>query len=107
MCGICLASVLTDGFFLLLKNVPFNRVRMPGRTSLPLMLTMYIGVFPPFVLGMVDMELAMEKRPWDMVWPVVVAVVVRVVAGELRRRFEEVEEEMEGYDGEFQLLNLS
>jgi hypothetical protein len=34
---------------------------MPGRTSLPLMLTLYVGVLPPAIVGVIFMEMAMEK----------------------------------------------
>ena len=44
-CGLCHCVLLTDGFFFFQRTVPFNQPRMPGKTSLPLMLTLYVGIF--------------------------------------------------------------
>ena len=107
VCGLCLSVLLTDGFFFLHPSVPFNRPRMPGRTSLPLMLTLYVGVFPPFIFAMVDTELLVEKHLAKLLLLGIATAVIHVASGRLRRASEEVEEEMEGYEGEFQLLGLS
>jgi hypothetical protein len=107
VCGICLCILLTDGFFFFQQSVPFNRPRMPGRTSLPLMLTLYIGAFPPFIFGVIYMEMQMEKSLMKLLLLIFATAVIHAVLGVLRRGSEEIEEEMEGYDGEFQLLGLS
>ena len=107
VCGLCLSILLTDGFFFLHPSVPFNRPRMPGRTSLPLMLTLYVGVFPPFVLSVIDLETRLEKNLAKLLLLGIVTAALHVASGRLRRASEEVEEEMEGYEGEFQLLGLS
>jgi len=107
VCGLCLSVLLTDGFFFSQHSVPFNQPRMPGRTSFPLMLTLYIGVFPVFILGVISMEMQMEKNLLKLLLLAFVTTVVHVALGVLHRESEEVEEEMEGYDGVFQLLGLS
>jgi len=107
VCGGCLCVVLTDGFFIFQQSVPFNRPRMPGRTSLPLMLTLYVGVLPPAIIGVILMEMAMEKNLMKLLLVVLPTALAHVAFGVLSNRSEEVEEEMEGYEGEFQLLGLS
>jgi hypothetical protein len=105
--GLCLCVLLTDAFFAFQRSVPFNRPRMPGRTSLPLMLTLYVGVLPPAIIGVMLMEMASEKhlaKLWLAVLPTALAHVAFKV---LSNGPDEVEEEMEGYEGEFQLLGLS
>src|SRR6202012_2064287 len=61
VCGVCLAILLTDAFFMFLQSIPFARPRMPGKTSLPLMLTLYVGVLPVFLFEMVRLEVALER----------------------------------------------
>ena len=107
VCGLCLCVFLIDGFFSLQQSVPFNRPRMPGRTSLPLMLTLYVGVFPPFIFLVIYMESRMEKNLMKLLVLVFVIAAIHAALGGLRRSSEEIEEEMEGYEGEFQLLGLS
>lgn len=105
--GFCLSVLLTDGFFLGSPGVPFNKARMPGKTSLPLMLTLYIGVLPLFVYGVAALGVHIEKHLPEILLPIAAAVFFHALALRLRDRPEEIEEEMEGYEGEFQLLGLS
>ena len=107
VCGLCLCLLLTDGFFFLQQSVPFSQPRMPGRTNFPLMLTLYIGVFPPFVFGMIRLEMLMEKSLAKLLLLGLMAIGTHVALTVLRRGSEEAEEEMEGYEGEFQVLGLS
>ena len=107
VCGICLCILLTDGFFLFQQSVPFNRPRMPGRTSLPLMLTLYVGVLPPAIFGATSMEMAIERHLAKLLLVVLPTALAHVAFGATRNGPEEVEEEMEVYEGEFQLLGLS
>ena len=107
VCGLCLCLLLTDGFFFFQKNVPFNQPRMPGRTNFPLTLTLYIGVLAPFIFGMIHLEILLEKNLAKLLLLGLTSIVIHVALGVLRRRSEEVEEEMEGYEGEFQVLGLS
>jgi hypothetical protein len=106
VCGVCLAMLLTDGFFFSQQTVPFNQPRMPGKANFPLMLTLYIGVLTPYVYGVIYMEMAMEKAPAKMLLLAFAAAALHRL-GEVSRRPPEIEEEMEGYEGEFQLLGLS
>ncbi len=105
--GGCLAMLLTDGFFALLKSVPFNSPRMPGRRSFPLMLTLYIGVLPLFLTGVVGMEREAELHVARLLLLGCGTGLIHAGLGLLNGRPAEVEEEMEGYEGEFQLLGLS
>lgn len=107
VCGLCLCVLLTDGFFASHQAVPFNRPRMPGRTSLPIMLTLYVGVAPLFIFGVVSMEMQVEKNLLKLLPLGLTAAVIHAALGLLREGSEEIEEEMEGYEGEFQLLGLS
>jgi hypothetical protein len=106
VCGVCLCILLTDGFFLFNQSVPFNQPRMPGRTSLPLMLTLYVGVLPPAIFGAISLEMAIEKHLMKLLLVVLPTAFARVAFVALRSGPEEVKEEMEGYEGEFQLLGL-
>jgi hypothetical protein len=105
--GVCISILLTDGFFFSQQTVPFNQPRMPGKTSFPLMLTLYLGVFPLFVSLTIVAEMLIEKHPAKLLLPVLVTIAIHAALTLLRRGPGEVEEEMEGYDGEFQLLGLS
>ncbi len=105
--GACLCVLLTDGFFALHQSVPFNRPRMPGRTSLPLMLTLYVGVLPPSIVGIIILEMTTERHPLELLVAVLPTIILHVAFTVLRNGPDEVEEEMEGYEGEFQLLGLS
>jgi uncharacterized membrane protein YfcA len=106
-CGVCLAVLLTDSFFMFLQAVPFAQPRMPGKTSLPLMLTLYFGVLPVFLFAMVAFEIRLERSMVKLAVAVCIALGAHVMMLRLSRRTAESEEEMEGYDGEFQLLNLA
>ena len=99
--------LLSDGFFLFQQSVPFNRPRMPGRTSLPLGLTLYVGVLPPAIVGAISMEMAIERHLIELLFVVLSTAFAHVAFVALRSGPDEVEEEMEGYEGEFQLLGLS
>jgi glucose uptake protein GlcU len=107
VCGLCIAILLIDGFFFSQSTVPFNQPRMPGKTNFPLMLTLYIGVFPMFVYAAVQAELAMEKRLSRVLLTMFITAAIHLAVAHLRKVTAEVEEEMEGYEGEFQLLGLS
>jgi len=87
--------------------VPLNTPRMPGRTNLPAVLTLYVGVLTPFIYGVIWVEMRMEKSLIKLLWLGLGAALLHAALSRLRNRTEEVEEEMEGYEGEFQLLGLS
>jgi hypothetical protein len=107
VCGLCLCTLLVDAFFGTYKGVPLNRPRLPGKTSLPLMLTLYIGIFPLFVLGVIAAEMHWERHPAELLLPIAGVTAVHLAMKKLRSGPDEVAEEMEGYEGEFQLLGLS
>jgi hypothetical protein len=104
--GLGLCVLLTDGFFFSQKSVPFNQPRMPGRVSFPLMLTLYLGVFPLFLYEAIEAEMRIEKHLTRLLAVALAAVAIHAAAVVGRRGTEEVEEEMQGYEGEFQLLGL-
>jgi hypothetical protein len=107
VCGLCIAVLLNDGFFFSQQSVPFNQPRMPGKTSFPLMLTLYLGVFPLFVSLTIVAEMLVEKHPAKLFLPALVTIAIHAALTLLRGGSGEIEEEMEGYEGEFQLLGLS
>jgi hypothetical protein len=107
VCGLCLAVLLTDAFFAFMQRVPFNQPRMPGKTNLPLILTLYIGVFPPFIVGVIGLEKLMEKNLLKLLLLIAITAILHIALSRSHNQPAEVEEEMEGYEGEVQLLNLS
>ncbi|WP_074654544.1 hypothetical protein [Terriglobus roseus] len=54
--GLLCAVLLTDLFFYLEAHVPFTRPPLPGRTSLPMTLAVYIFGVPVLLLLMVTLE---------------------------------------------------
>jgi hypothetical protein len=107
VCGACLGVLLTDAFFASDEHVPFSRLRMPGRTNFPLMLTLYVAILPLYVMGMIRAELFLEKSLVALVMVALGTILIHVGAGRLRHEPEIVEEDLEGYDDDFQLLGLS
>ena len=106
VCGLCLCILLADGLFFSQETVPFNQPRLPGRTNFPLMLTLYVGVFPFFVFVVAQMAMHLEKKPSGLLLLGLATALAHAIAI-LRTRLQETAEEMEGYEGEFQLLGLS
>jgi hypothetical protein len=98
---------LTDTFLAFDKGVPFDHPRMPGTKSLPLMLTLYIGILPPTLLGAIRLEMHYERSPLDLLLLALGVTALHLGLARLQTGPEEVEEEMEGYEGEFQILGLS
>jgi hypothetical protein len=105
--GSCLSVLLTDGFFLFVRRVPFNEPRMPGRTNFPLILTLYVGVLTPYVYGSIAFERLMEMHPLRLLPLALGVAMLHAGLSRLNQKPAEVEEEMEGYESEFQLLGLS
>jgi hypothetical protein len=105
--GLSLSIFLTDGFFSFQRSVPFNRPRMPGKTSLPFMLTLYIGVLPPSLFCMIHLEIQYERDPSKLLLLALGVAALHAGLARLQKGPDEVEEEMEGYEGEFQVLGLS
>jgi hypothetical protein len=107
VCGLCLCTVLTDAFLGFDESVPFNHPRMPGTKSLPLMLTLYVGILPPALIGAVRLEMHYEQDPLQLILLALGVIALHLGLARLQTGPEEVEEEMEGYEGEFQVLGLS
>lgn len=105
--GLCLSIVLTDAFFAFDTSVPFNHPRMPGTKSLPLMLTLYIGILPPTLFGVMRLEMHYERNLLSLFLLGLGVTALHLGLGRLRTTPEGVEEEIEGYEGEFQILGLS
>ncbi len=105
--GTALALLLSDAFFFFERAVPFNQVRLPGRTNLPLVLTLYIGVFPPFIFAVIYTEMWLEQNLFRLAGLAAVVTGTHRLARLRDRQPDEIEEEMEGYEDEFQILGLS
>jgi uncharacterized protein (DUF2236 family) len=107
VCGSALAILLADVFFASESRVPFNTPRMPGRVSFPLMLTLYVGVLPPFLEGMMRLEVRLEHRPVETALVAFGAAAVHLLLVRLREAPGRRGVVPEEYEGEFQLLGLS
>jgi hypothetical protein len=71
------------------------------------MLTLYVGILPPALLGFIRLEMHYERDPLDLLLLGLGVTALHLGLGRLQAGPEEVEEEMEGYEGEFQVLGLS
>jgi hypothetical protein len=105
-CGAALILLLTDAFFLN-RSIPFIRPRLPGRVNFPLILTLYLGALTPFIYGVVRLQVWLERSLPRLLVPGLLTVAIHVGFLGLYRAPMEVEEQLEGYDGEFQLLGLN
>ncbi len=107
VCGLALSFFLTDLFFASQQSIPFNQPRMPGRTNFPLLLTLYIGILPLFVIGIIRLETWIEAAPSRLLGITLIVFGVHLALRRANRALPQPEEELEGYDGEFQILGLS
>ena len=71
------------------------------------MLALYIGVLPPAILGAISYEMAIDRHLIRLLWLVLPTALSHAACRAIRSRPGEVEEEIEGYEGEFQILGLS
>jgi hypothetical protein len=106
VCGVSLCAVLVDGLLFANHGIPFAHPRSPGKTSLPLMLTLFVGILPLFCLGMVRAELWLERTPLWLSAAVIVVPIARMAIGLLRRRSQAMLEDGDEIESEFQLLGL-
>lgn len=106
VCGVCLCAVLVDGLLFANHGIPFAQPRSPGKTSLPLMLTLFVGILPMYCAGMMRVEMWLERRPIWLLAAVVAVPAANVVIGMLRRRSQARLEDGDETEGEFQLLGL-
>jgi hypothetical protein len=68
ICGAGLSILLADLFFLGRTQIPFTRPRMPGRSGLPLTLTLYAALFPALVMLTAKLELDTESQLAYLLW---------------------------------------
>ena len=105
--GACFAIMLVETFFVAQRGAPFTRPRSPGKTSLPAVLTLYLGVLPPSLFAIAWAEVRTERKLANLIVPTVLAIVSRILLRWARQRLVWVGEETEGADGEIQLLGLA
>ena len=71
------------------------------------MLTLYIGLLPPALFGFIRLEMFYERNLVQLLLLGLGVTALHLGLNRLQTGPEEVEEEMEGYEGEFQVLGLS
>ncbi len=106
VCGIVLCVLLVEGLLFADSGIPFAQPRSPGKASLPLLLTLFLGVLPVFCIGMVRAEMWLEHR---LIWlPMLIVPVpmLYIVSGFLRRWSQAELEDGDEIESEFQLLGL-
>lgn len=106
VCGAGLCVLMVEGLLFADNGIPFTQPRQPGRTSLPLMLTLFVGVLPAFVMGMAWVAAWMERRLARLLLVIIVAAMSRWVAQWLRRNSQADLEDGDEVEAEFQLLGL-
>jgi hypothetical protein len=104
--GVSLTFLLADAFFSS-RRAPLIEPRLPGRSNFALFLTLYIGVLTPGIFCIIWGELRIERTPWMLLPLLTATIAIHAIFRSSQQAPMEVEEEMEGYEGEFQLLNLS
>jgi len=83
--GACFASLLMDLFFFFPSGIPFTRPRLPGRNSLPLVLTIFVFGFPASVVAAYQVAMRAETWPRTLIWLGLAAVGMRVGLHRARR----------------------
>jgi len=66
--GASLSLLLADLFFVGRTQIPFTRPRLPGRTNLAIVFTLYAVIFPAAVLLTVHWEMQAETRLTLLLW---------------------------------------
>ena len=107
VCGISLSILLTDGAFIFMQSVPFSQPRLPGKTSLPIVLTMYVGILPLFVEAVIAVERQIESHLPRLAFLTVGTALLHAGLTAWRGGSNEIAEDIEGYEGEFQVLGLA
>ena len=103
--GLSLATLLTDIFFFE-QHVPFNRPRLPGKTNFPLMLTLYIGVFPLFIFQVIRVERLLERSLTRLLLLGIATILIHAGLSWIYAS-SSADEDAEGYEGEIQILGLN
>jgi hypothetical protein len=107
VCGICLCSVIVDGLLYADGGIPFAQPRSPGKTSLPLTLTLFVGVLPLSCIGVVHVEMWLEHHLIYLLLALLFVPAIHEGALWLRLRFQAEPEDGHEVEEEFQLLGLS
>ncbi len=105
--GLSLSLLLADSFFASSEDIPFTRPRMPGLTNFPLLLTLYTGFLPLYVLGFARLELRLETKPSELILLAAGAALTHVCMERLRYVSTVAPEDLEGYEEDFQRLGLT
>jgi hypothetical protein len=66
-----------------------------------------VGVLTPAIVGVILLEMASENHLPKLLWAALPTALAHLAFRALYNGPDEIEEEMEGYEGEFQLLGLS
>ncbi len=103
----CFCVVLVESFFVAQSGAPFTRPRSPGKTNLPAVLTLYLGVLPPLLFGIAWLEVRAEDHLQQLLLPILVGTVLFAALRWVRARLIWIGEETESPAGDFQLLGLS
>ena len=106
VCGAVEAALMVEGLLFADRGIPFAQPRSPGRTSLPLMLTLFVGVLPAGLMEMVRLEMWLEHKPWWLLAAMAALPLAYPVTAALRRRSQARLEDGDEVEGEFQLLGL-
>lgn len=106
LCGMTVSVLIVETLLFADRGIPFAQPRAPGKTSLPLLLTLFIGVLPVFVVGMERLSLWLERKPWWLVAGLLLIPIMRRGAGSLRRQSQPELQDGDEVEGEFQLLGL-
>ena len=77
--GCGLALLLSGFFFLGRTQIPFTRPRLPGRSSLPIVLTLYAALFPALILIAVKTEMLTEGRTSTLLWTAATMIGMQLV----------------------------
>ena len=104
--GVCLCSLMVDCLIFADRGIPFAQPRSPGRTSLPLMLTLFVGLLPVFCFGMVRLTVWLERKPLYLLFGALLVPGVHKTVTALRQRSQPELADGDEIEGEFQLLGL-
>ena len=83
--GVVSALLLTEASFLFHASIPFTRPRLPGRTSLPLTLAVFLFSLPAFLESVLWLEGIAEAKPWVIMLVFVGTLIVSLSVHRFRR----------------------
>jgi hypothetical protein len=82
--AIGMTVLLTEFFFLQIREIPFTTARVPSTKDLPISFVRYMVVFPAFVLFVVDRELWVEASVAHLVATVAMFINAYLLLGWMR-----------------------